>query len=131
MKNAYAAGLIDGEGSISLLKANKNETFRHPVIEISNTTYELLQFMKTTFGGSISSHKIYKKHHKPSWSWKLHYDAAISCLEQITPFLLEPKKKRRAELILAEYKKVTLRNGRYNPQQIQEKFTFENQFFSL
>ena len=89
MKNAYAAGLIDGEGSISLLKARKNETFRHPVIEISNTTYELLQFMKTTFGGSISSHKTYKKHYKPSWSWKLHYDAAISCLEQITPFLLE------------------------------------------
>lgn len=56
---------------------------------------------------------------------------AIQCIEQVLPYLREPKKKCRAEMIADGYKKITIRNGRYSDQQKQTKLQFEDQFFDL
>ncbi len=123
----YTAGLFDGEGTVTLAKSNN--TFRYPVVSVSSTTIHLLEFLKTHYGGHISKHKIYKDHHKQSWSWKLTHNAALIFLEKILPYLKEPEKQRRALLLTQNYKKVTRRNGKYSKQQLQAKLAFEQQFF--
>jgi len=126
---AYAAGLIDGEGTITLSRRRKGYRFRSPVISMSSTTIELVEFMKSTFGGSISSHKTYQLHHKKSYSWKIVDNTAVKLSELLLPFLREPEKRRRAELIAHDYKLATTKNGKYNPDKLAAKVFFEQTFF--
>lgn len=125
---AYAAGIIDGEGTITLTSLQSGK-YRSPVVSVSSTTIEILNFMKIHFGGHISNCKTYKEHHKKSYSWKLCNDKAIEFLQSVYPFLLEPSKSYRANLILTQYKDVTKRNGKYTEQDIQQKLNFEYIFF--
>ena len=112
---AYTAGLIDGEGSILLTKHGKNE-YRAPAITMTNTCYELLDYLRNTFKGSICNQKIYKQHHKPSWVWKITHKRALSFCELILPYLKETEKLRRATLLVTKYKHCTPPNGVYTPE---------------
>lgn len=128
---AYAAGLLDGEGTVTMSYHKKRDLFRVPMVSMSSTTYELLDFMRETFGGYVSAHKTYQEHHRKSYSWKLSYDAALNFLEAVHPYMREPVKKARATLLLSSYKKITLRNGRYTKAQEKHKFDFEDAFFAI
>lgn len=126
---AYLAGIIDGEGTITLSKIHKASEFRHPVVSVSSTSYEILDFIHAHYGGSISAHKIYQSHHKQSWMWKTTYDDVISFLTDIYPYLLDKTKRHRAQLLMTRYKQVTPRNGRYSEEMKQAKQQFEDEFF--
>jgi hypothetical protein len=126
---AYLAGIIDGEGTITLSKIHRTSKFRHPVISVSSTSYEILDFIHSHYGGSISNHKIYKIHHKQSWIWKISYDNAIKFLADIYPYLLDKTKRHRTHLLITRYKQVTPRNGRYSEKMKQAKQQFEDDFF--
>lgn len=126
----YTAGLIDGEGTITLSKTNASDKYRHPVVSVTSTSYELLEFLKDNFGGHISVQKVYKETHKQSWSWAVSNDAAIKMIEQIYPFIKEKRKGNRAKMIIEQYKKLTVRNGKYTETQKQSKLDFETAFLS-
>ena len=126
----YTAGLFDGEGTITLSKSKQSDKFRHPVVSITSTSRELIDFLKDSFGGTIVNQKTYKEHYKQSWSWRLSYDRAIEFLEQVRPFMKESTKCKRCDMILSTYKQLTIRNGKYTEQQIQEKLDFEKTFLS-
>jgi hypothetical protein len=127
----YAAGLFDGEGTVTLTKMNAANQFRAPGVSLSSTTYTLVDFMKSTFGGQIIKLKRAKSQgHKQAWHWQTYRGSAINVLEQISPYLREPEKRRRALLILEQYKVVTPRNGKYTPEQIELKEAFEATFFA-
>jgi hypothetical protein len=128
-KYAYLAGLFDGEGTVTLSKNNSSDRFRIPVISISSTTLNLLELCKSTFGGFISTQKVYKEHYKQSWSWKVNYDAAINAAILLIPYIQEPQKKRRLQLIIDHYKEVTPRNGKYTEEMLLIKSSFETEFF--
>jgi hypothetical protein len=125
----YAAGLIDGEGTITLSRSGSRDLYRHPVVSVPSTTPALVEAMKTLFGGSISKKRPSKLGHTLSQSWKVRFDAAIVCLERVTPYLREPEKIRRARLILDEFKQLTIRNGKYTKAQRIAKLDFEKRFF--
>lgn len=126
---AYIAGIIDGEGTISLSRRHKNEN-RQLEISVSNTETDLLNYLLKTIGtGRIAKKRTYSDKHTPSATYMVSNRQALYLLEQITPFLLTYK-KRRAELVLSEYLRLTPRNGKYTTeiQQQREKFieTFLN-----
>ena len=125
----YSAGLVDGEGTISLSRQHAKDSYRCPIVSVPSCTPTLVEVMKTLFGGCISNKKPSKAGHTPSQAWHVKHDAALRCLEQIVPFLREPEKIRRAKLILDEYKKVTPRNGKYTEGQRKLKLDFERRFF--
>ena len=125
----YAAGLIDGEGTITLSRLHASDRFRAPAVSISSTSRELLLYMQENFGGLIITHKTYQKHHKAHWSWRMKQHAAIEFLRSIAPFLIEKEKRRRAILIIEEYTSVTPRNGRYSDDLLRRKTAFEENFF--
>ena len=128
MKEAYVAGIIDGEGTITLTRQRANE-YRSPVVSVSSTTLEILEYLKQHYGGCISKHKVYQDHHKQAWSWKVERSSSYKILQDIQPYLLCPEKKHRCELILSTYQSVTPRNGRYTEEMKTLKENFEYQFF--
>jgi hypothetical protein len=124
----YIAGLMDGEGSIMLTRAGKRK-HRSPTISITMTTREILEYVQETLGGHISTITKRKEHWKQSWVWSAQYNMAYEAIKILAPYLREPEKKRRAELILRDYKRLTPRNGKYTTQLLEERQAFETEFF--
>ena len=107
-QKAYIAGIIDGEGSIMLLKFHGNQ-FPSLCVSISSTTIELLEWMKdVTKIGTIKSKKNYNtEKHTDSFTYTIKYDDSINLLIEIEPYLVIKNKKIRARLIIGKYKSVT------------------------
>ena len=126
---SYTAGLIDGEGTITLSYKYKSSRYRWPIISVPSCTPELVDFLQTTFGGSISNKRPTKADHSQSQAWHIAGDKAIELLQKVLPYLREPEKKRRASMIVENYKRLTPRNGKYTDEQKAAKLVFEHQFF--
>jgi hypothetical protein len=125
----YAAGLFDGEGTVTMTRQKPNER-RTPVASLSSTTYELVDFMRATYGGQVIRLSSRKEHHKQAWHWQATRDRALAVLTHIRPYLREPDKKRRADMLVERYKSVTARNGKYSPELDATRRAFESEFFS-
>lgn len=126
---AYIAGIIDGEGTITLMRHHSNQT-PSPEISVANTSLRLLQHLKKTIGsGVIIRKKIYSKKHTPSYTWTLRSNAALELMKAVLPWLLI--KDKRAQLILKDYKRLTPRNGRYTKQQLKRKVALVNKVRKL
>lgn len=54
---AYLAGIIDGEGSITLTRMHSKE-FRRPCISIASTDLELLSYINSIVSSRINYKKI-------------------------------------------------------------------------
>lgn len=104
-ENAYLAGIIDGEGSIMLLRFHSNQ-FPAPCISIASTSLELLQWIKVKTGyGTIKAKKNYKPDkHENSYTYTARYDDAIEILKLVGPYLVIPQKRIRAQMIINDYK---------------------------
>ena len=129
LEKGYVAGIIDGEGTITLTYVHSSNKFRAPSIEVTSTTLEMLEKMKALAGGTISKVSKRAEHHKQAYRWCIRYNAVIDLLKEISEYLLEPKKKYRADLILSTYKEVTPRNGKYSKEKLKAKLQFEEDFF--
>lgn len=127
----YTAGLIDGEGSIMLTSMNRGK-MRSPCVSVTMTTKEVLEYLKETHGGHIITiTNRNQKKWKQSWMWQLQRNAAYEFMKDVGPYLKEPKKRKRAELIVAKYKEVTPRNGKYTPELLKLKEQFVEEFFNV
>lgn len=51
-ERAYLAGILDGEGCLSL-GGRLNARYITPTVQVTNTRYELLLWLHSRFGGSI------------------------------------------------------------------------------
>ncbi len=131
-EKAYIAGIIDGEGSIMLIRFHNNQ-YPSPSVSIASTTIELLQWIKLkTEIGVIKGKKVYDlEKHKPSYSYIVKYNDAIKLLELIYPYLIIKSKKQRAYMIITEYKDLTPRNGRYSKDLLERKLEFYRRFISI
>ena len=131
-EKAYIAGIIDGEGSIMLQKIHKNE-HPAPCISIASTTLELLEWIKKVLGkGTITKKKNYNLEiHKDCYSYVLKRNDAIYIIKEIYPYLIIESKRKRAELILRNYKALTPRNGRYSLEMLEAKENFYNEFIAI
>lgn len=129
---AYVAGIIDGEGSITLTRMHTKE-HRRPCISIASTDIELLVYVQELTGGRINSKRNYNPDkHKDSFTLTvLKKDEVFSSLQSTLPFLRIERKKLRAKWILDHYESVTIRNGKYNAEQLLIKTNFENNFFNI
>lgn len=112
LKLAYLAGIVDGEGSLCIYRVNpaKYNRYQTPnfrsVLNISNTRYELMEWLDTNFSNFNSGHKkhrrsIFKKnstHERWIYEWVVQAHRLVDVCQQIMPYLV--LKKRQAELIL-------------------------------
>lgn len=127
---AYIAGLVDGEGTITLSRRHANEN-RQLVISIANTELQILEFVRSAAAvGKITRKKIASMRHTPSFCYAVTNRQALNLLKQITPYL-QSYKFHRAMLAMKVYEQVTPRNGKYSVQLLIERGSFEKQFFAI
>lgn len=103
-KMAYVAGIIDGDGSLSLIKKreSKSASFTYyPLVQLSKSTPVFSELLQEEFGGSVccvdrtlNSHRT-----KKEYRWKLEKSArCLPFLKSISPNL-KNKAKQAFELI--------------------------------
>ena len=99
ISDQYLAGIIDGEGYITIKTRSPKQKYRELVIGVSNTYLPLLEQLKEQFGGYISKSKMYKTNKKQGYHWIIKsVDRADMILRRVRPFLII--KAERADLAL-------------------------------
>ena len=127
---AYIAGLVDGEGTVTLSQEHRTER-RRLVVTVSNTERPLLDYLRDAVGaGQITHKRTYNPKHTPSFAYKITNRQAVDLLRQIAPYLRSYKAGRVA-LALEHYIPLTPRNGRYTPELLRARDAFEREFFDL
>jgi hypothetical protein len=126
---AYLAGIIDGEGTITLTRTHRGEN-RRPVVSVSSTELPLLLHVLSVVGaGKITSKVCAQNHHSPSFAYAICSRQALTLLGRVSPYL-RTYKAGRARLLVEGYVRVTPRNGRYTPCQRAARQAFEERFFA-
>jgi hypothetical protein len=118
VEKAYLAGIVDGEGTVTLTRHHKNETHT-PRVSVANNNLELLKWIKVLYGGTITNKKKRLPHHKNSYVWYVGQNRAIRFLNEIKQYLII--KRQQADLISSTYKSVTHRAGKYTPEMLAKK----------
>jgi len=88
---SYLAGILDGEGSISILprKVRGGDTDYFLRIQVVNTHLPMLQWLEERYGGGVCKKgKPPHAHHRQGYIWALHARAAGRLLEMILPYLV-------------------------------------------
>ncbi len=119
-----------GEGSISLIRNRANRT-HSPQVSIASTDYEVVDWFRERFGGSIVTKQPRMSNHSISYDWRLTDRRALGFLEVIRPYLVIERKIRRIDLLLSDYLECTPRNGRYSEEMAERKQKLVETFFSL
>jgi hypothetical protein len=104
-KLAYLAGLIDGEGTITLLPTYPDRGIYATYLIVSNSNENLINWLIKNFGGVVKevNQKNSKLHStKKCFNWILRTKKAAELIEKCYPYLIV--KKPQAEVIL-EYRK--------------------------
>ena len=127
---AYLAGLIDGEGTITLCRKDKNEN-RQLAVTISNTELKILEYAKQNIGaGKITRKRTSSSNHTPSYTYAIYNRQALLVLKQIYPYL-QSYKATRAKLIIENYIRLTPRNGKYSQTLKSSREQFETSLLSI
>ena len=105
---AYAAGIVDGEGCISIYrKPFRNGPFKgsdssnyHLTVVVTQKDGKLVDWLYGNFGGSVSLLKKWERPDEKCWmhNWTLNYQKASEFLKDIMPFLVI--KKKQAEIAI-------------------------------
>lgn len=126
----YIAGLIDGEGSISLARKHAGEN-RQLVITISNTERSILEYVLRAIGsGKITRKRTSQIHHRPGLTFTITNRQALRLLARIHPYLRSYKRERSA-LVPSNYLALTPRNGKYSSELASARAAFEEEFLGL
>lgn len=129
---AYLAGLLDGEGTITLAASSNPKAFRAPLVSISSTDQALVEAALAIAGsGWVQTKKrAAQAHWKQGYEYRVKNAAAIELLARLRPFMRCPAKMRRADMLLCDYALLTRRNGRYTEQERHSKLAFEAAFLA-
>lgn len=104
--NAYIAGIIDGEGHISINRTKScpqrriNPRYQAEVVVV-NTDIRLIEFLVENVGGSYCKRKKVKEWHKYTYAWKIVSTKARDFCARLIPYLF--LKKEQAKLIVKLY----------------------------
>jgi hypothetical protein len=127
---AYIAGLVDGEGTITLSRLHKHAN-RRLVVTIANTELVLLQFVLTHVGaGKITRKRTTSEKHTPSFCYAISSRQALTLLKQLLPYL-QSYKRERAALALEHYEALTPRNGKYTAAALEQRRGFEDAVLAI
>jgi hypothetical protein len=95
---AYAAGIIDGEGCVSVKNKKKNG-ISIPCIYLAMADKELILWFQEYFnGGYIALVKKQKPHYKQQYRWVVEGQKCLTILQLLLPYL-RGKKPQAVELL--------------------------------
>ena len=122
MLEAYVAGFLDADGSVSLAKSRaESDWLRRPDVTFYNADIGILEKIQERWGGKIHARTYKNENWNTSYEMRLNATQSLQLLKDVVPYMLHGKKRKRAELIVEHYEKNTPRNGKYTPEQIEKK----------
>lgn len=130
---AWTAGLIDGDGCVSMTHTSAKSPFRKPYVCVDSTDTEIINEFVRLYGGSVVVKKVADvEKHRQAWSWRLTGAHQVRVfLAAISPFMRCETKRERARMLIEEYSEVTPRNGHYTPELRAKKLEFQDRFMAL
>ena len=118
-EKAYIAGIIDGEGTVTLTRGHVNE-LPSPRVSVANNDLRLLKWIREKAGcGCITTRSKVQPQHGVNYVLNVCDDPALKLLAEVKEYLII--KKPHAELLSSRYKAVTPRNGRYTEELLAGK----------
>jgi hypothetical protein len=109
---SYAAGFIDGEGSISIIR-NKAKIPGYIVLSVSQKSREILDLFKEIWGGTVNSDG------RTGFQWHLTANEAMAFLKKIKHLLII----KRAQVDIAiQFQKEKKRFSHLGSNQYQKKW---------
>jgi len=100
---AWAAGIVDGEGSIMIHKAKSGRSKSHtysPTVRVgmtSKTGRQVCEILQSLFGGRINK-TTYNNHWKDLYLWTISCNQVENPLRELLPYLVV--KKEQALIVL-------------------------------
>ena len=86
---AYIAGILDGEGSVTVkVKAYKSHVLHTLKVIITNTSSELIDYISIRIPGITSSYQPKNRRHKVVYTLCWHGSYAADVLELLLPYLV-------------------------------------------
>lgn len=97
---AYAAGLFDGEGCISIEKYRKtNPPIYQLTTKLAMTSVATVQWFAEMFGGPVYMQVRKRANERTQAVWRVHSHKAVRFLELVLPYL--KTKREQAEVALS------------------------------
>jgi hypothetical protein len=135
---AYTAGLIDGEGSISLsVRSGKRRRDGLPnqspqlLLQVSMVDETVIDWLLTTWkvGHKHQSYRPKRPHHRPAFAWHVYGAHAATVLKQIQPYL--KVKHRQAGLALEARQMIGPPSLKIGPQEMRRRWALRDQMIAL
>lgn len=96
---AYLAGMIDGDGYITINRsARGGKVYHAPQVGIAGTRREPHDLAASLWGGAVSCYAPVNPNHRPQFQWSRQGSQAASIIRAIQPYLLV--KREHADLAL-------------------------------
>lgn len=116
---AWAAGLIEGEGSFVLRGTT-------PSVRVTSTDFDVLERLQRGLGGNIWPITKRQKHWKNAWLWDVSGRSAIDCINNIHPYLLS-RRKGQAEDVRSGWRKIEAARAK----KVEERYARQGRMLQL
>lgn len=120
--SAYLAGIIDGEGCITIGMRSPNPAAREKSfnivynLRVEMTDEKLIRWIHEATGcGNVYHNKSKKAGHKETWLWTATSRQAAEILAKVRPFLRLKFEQADLFIELSELKAKSNRHGPFNP----------------
>lgn len=91
-KAAYAAGIIDGEGTVGIERKQVKERHSHRVyVCVGNTNADIIEWLHDNFGGNTMYNKDRGDKNNDIHMWQTSSSNAIDFLKFVYPYLIIKK----------------------------------------
>ena len=121
-EKAYIAGIIDGEGNMSLSKMSNSEVSYRVNLYISNTNKELINWLHHKFRNGVIYTVKSVGNRKQCYKYNLCHNLGANIIKVVFPYLIV--KREQAKLILDYWDN---RFGRYDGEIFKDKIKYLNQ----
>lgn len=120
---AYLAGIVDGEGSLSIGSYSKSSIGTDQFTTylcICNTNKDMIDWLVDNFGTKCipyTSKQLSKNSRLPVWRWQITGDKLLHICELILPFIVA--KRRQVEIMIEmrkTFKERTYKKGQRGPK---------------
>jgi hypothetical protein len=122
---AWAAGLFEGEGTVSVLK-NKKHGYTRPLATVTSTDAEVTAFFHERWPGTLRQIQPKSPRARPATVWQLYSSVQVAAfIEQILPFIRTSRVREKMELVLMDANSRVRGSRRPEYQAVRDVF-YEN-----
>lgn len=98
---AYAAGMFEGEGTITIIESRNhlgNMTARC-VVSLTNTDWQIIEFYNSRWPGAVQTRKREQLHHRQGWAWRIQGNPVLRFIADVRPHLRTDAEIAKFEIV--------------------------------